>query len=67
MPGGIELLVIDGDFTEGGERFETQSWLRLPAGAILRALAGPQGCRIWVKADHLADVRAAPTVAQPAS
>jgi hypothetical protein len=67
VPGGIELLVIDGDFTEGGERFETQSWLRLPAGAILRALAGPQGCRIWVKADHLADVRAAPTVAQPAS
>jgi quercetin dioxygenase-like cupin family protein len=39
-PGGIELLVLDGGFTEGGEPFEVQSWLRLPAGATLRAVAG---------------------------
>jgi anti-sigma factor ChrR (cupin superfamily) len=56
LPGGIELLVLGGGFTEGGECFETQSWLRLPAGATLRAVAGPQGCRVWVKTGHLLHV-----------
>ena len=31
--GGIEVLVLDGGFSEGGESFEPQSWLRLPCGA----------------------------------
>jgi hypothetical protein len=39
VPGGIELLVLDGGFTENGKFFEIQSWLRLPAGARLRATA----------------------------
>jgi hypothetical protein len=55
IPGGIELLVLDGSFTEGGEEFTQYSWLRLPAGSILQAAAGPQGCRLWVKSGHLAD------------
>jgi hypothetical protein len=55
-PGGIELLVLEGSFKEGGERFEPQSWLRLPTRATLRAAAGPQGCRAWVKAGHLASL-----------
>ncbi len=54
IPGGIELLVLDGGFTEGGEEFTQYSWLRLPAGTTLRAAAGPQGCRLWVKLGHLA-------------
>jgi hypothetical protein len=33
VPGGAQVLVLDGDFYEGGERFEAQSWLRLPAGS----------------------------------
>jgi hypothetical protein len=53
IPAGIELLVLDGDFTEGGEEFIRYSWLRLPAGSTLRATAGPQGCRLWVKSGHL--------------
>lgn len=53
VPGGIELLVLDGGFTEGGDAFEVQSWLRLPAGATLQAVAGRQGCRVWVKSGHL--------------
>ncbi len=53
IPGGIELLVLDGSFTEGGEEFTQQSWLRLPAGSTLRAGAGPRGCRLWVKSGHL--------------
>ena len=48
-PGGLELLVLDGGFTEGGEGFEPQSWLRLPAAATLRAGTGASGCRVWVK------------------
>jgi hypothetical protein len=42
VPGGAEVLVLDGDFYEGGERFEAQSWLRLPAGSTLQA-RGLQG------------------------
>lgn len=53
VPAGIELLVLEGTFKEGGEIFESQSWLRLPAGATLNAKAGPGGCKIWVKTGHL--------------
>jgi hypothetical protein len=54
LPGGMELLVLEGDFTEGGEIFRPQSWLRLPCGSTLHAAAGRSGCRVWVKAAHLA-------------
>ena len=39
MPGGIELLVLDGEFSENGDSFVAQSWLRLPAGAPRQARA----------------------------
>jgi anti-sigma factor ChrR (cupin superfamily) len=51
---GMEVLVLDGGFSEGGESFEPQSWLRLPAGATLRAMVRTSGCRVWVKTGHLA-------------
>ena len=54
LPGGIELLVLDGSFIEGGEEFTRLSWLRLPAGAMLKATAGQGGCKLWVKSGHLA-------------
>jgi hypothetical protein len=60
LPGGIELLVLDGSFVEGREEFSTHSWLRLPAGATLRAAAGLQGCRLWVKSGHLARMPRSP-------
>jgi hypothetical protein len=63
VPGGIELLVLDGGFREGGEAFEVQSWLRLPCGAVLRARAGAAGCRVWVKEGHLAQAAGAPASA----
>ena len=53
LPGVAEVLALDGDFHEAGERFEAQSWLRLPAGSTLRAKAGPEGCKVWVKTRHL--------------
>lgn len=48
-PGGIELLVLEGTFEERGERFEPQSWLRLPAGETLQGIAGKDGARVWLK------------------
>lgn len=52
---GFEALVIAGSFTEGGEVFGKNAWLRLPPGRALTATAGPQGVRLWVKSDHLAE------------
>jgi hypothetical protein len=49
--------VIEGSMEESGDRFEPQSWLRLPAGAALRAEAGSAGCKVWMKIRHLACVR----------
>lgn len=57
---GFEALVLEGSFTEGGEVFEKNSWLRLPAGMPLDATAGPNGARLWIKSDHLAVPPAAP-------
>lgn len=48
-PGGLELLVLDGSFLDGDEVFAPQSWLRLPPGAALTAVAGTAGCRVWTK------------------
>jgi anti-sigma factor ChrR (cupin superfamily) len=52
-PAGLELLVIEGDFIDGADRFNYQSWLRLPPGAQARVRAGERGCRVWVKSGHL--------------
>ena len=57
MPGGAELLVLEGAFDQGGERFEPLSWLRLPTGSALQAKAGPDGCRIWIKSGHLRTIQ----------
>ena len=60
VPGGLELLVLEGAFTHEGETFRAQSWLRLPAGDHLAAITGPDGCRVWCKAGHLAGTVAGP-------
>jgi hypothetical protein len=54
--GGAEFLVLSGGFEENGEAFAEQSWLRLPAEAALHAKAGADGCRVWIKSGHLANV-----------
>ncbi|HJR22729.1 MAG TPA: cupin domain-containing protein [Dongiaceae bacterium] len=56
LPQGAEFLVLSGTFEEHGEAFSEQSWLRLPANATLRARTGADGCRVWIKAGHLANV-----------
>jgi hypothetical protein len=59
-PGGLELLVLAGSFTEQGEWFVEQSWLRLPSSVAFAGVAGPVGCRVWVKSGHLAAVHDGP-------
>lgn len=57
VPGGAELLVLDGGFDQGGESFEPLSWLRVPTGSVLQATANPQGCRTWIKTGHLLKIQ----------
>ena len=61
-PGGLEVLVLEGSFSEVGENFVYQSWLRLPAGGHLSATTGPEGARVWVKSGHLRERPRAPLV-----
>jgi hypothetical protein len=56
--GGLEILVLEGGFREGGETYRAQSWLRLPIGAHFSARVAPDGCRVWIKEGHLRDVHA---------
>jgi hypothetical protein len=56
-PRGLELFILDGSFSEGGETFAGRSWLRMPAESRLSAAAGPEGCRVWAKSGHLMATR----------
>jgi hypothetical protein len=56
VPGGVEVFALEGGFAEGGEVLGRYGWLRLPAGSTLRAVAGPEGARVWLKSGHLAHV-----------
>ena len=55
-PGGLEVFVLDGGYDESGENFAKHSWLRLPPGDILHAIAGAEGARVWIKSGHLCHV-----------
>lgn len=56
--GGAELLVLSGTLAEGGDTLSTGGWLRLPDGADLSAIAGPEGAKVWMKTGHLGYARA---------
>ena len=56
--GGLEVLVLEGGFSEGGETYGVQSWLRLPIGAHFSARVATDGCRVWIKEGHLRHVQA---------
>jgi quercetin dioxygenase-like cupin family protein len=60
LPHGGEFLVLQGGFTESGEPFATDSWLRLPSGSRLQAQTGAQGAKLWVKLHHLDSMQAPP-------
>ena len=56
--GGAELFVLDGGFTQDGERFRRHSWLRLPVDGRTVAEAGSDGAVVWIKTGHLRFVAA---------
>jgi len=60
-PEGAELLVLEGGFEEGGDPLRKHSWLRLPQGYNLKAVAQGDGAKVWIKTRHLRFVDA-PTV-----
>jgi len=60
LPRGGEFLVLEGGFVERSESFVPQSWLRLSAGDYLRATAGAEGCKLWIKTGHLKERLTAP-------
>jgi anti-sigma factor ChrR (cupin superfamily) len=51
--GGIEILVIDGSIEESDDQLKKLSWLRVPVGSTVKAKAGSQGARVWIKTGHL--------------
>ena len=53
LPEGGEFLVLEGGFETSGDVLRQHSWLRLPMGAKLEAVAGPQGAKVWIKKRHL--------------
>ena len=52
-PDGLELLVLNGSFSDISESFARLSWLRYPAGKSLRVRTGADGARVWIKAGLL--------------
>jgi hypothetical protein len=61
--GGAEILALMGSFTESGETFEAQSWLRLPRLGRAEVRAGDEGARVWIKRGHLAKTPVRPEAA----
>ena len=57
---GLELFVLEGSFEESGEYFFKNSWLRLPPGEALNVRTGDQGAVVWIKSDHLRNIRNIP-------
>lgn len=63
--GGLELFVLEGAMEESDETFERFDWLRLPPGSTTQAIAGPEGCRVWLKVGHLTHPILVPAAAAP--
>ncbi|MEP2947578.1 MAG: cupin domain-containing protein [Lentilitoribacter sp.] len=53
LPEGGEFLVLEGGFSEGDDILRKHSWLRMPQGSKLNAIASDKGAKVWVKTGHL--------------
>jgi anti-sigma factor ChrR (cupin superfamily) len=51
--GGAEIFVLEGGFEQAGDELRKHSWLRMPVGSTISAIAGPDGASVWVKTEHL--------------
>jgi hypothetical protein len=54
--GGIEIFVIDGEFTFAERSFGRWDWLRLPPGASASLATAPGGARVFLKSGHLREL-----------
>ncbi len=52
-PGGEEILVLDGIFSDEGGDYAAGTWLRSPRWSRHTPFAGPEGALIYVKVGHL--------------
>jgi len=50
--GGIEVLVIDGEFCHQGKTYAQLDWLRLPIGEALNVTTSSDNCIVWIKTGH---------------
>jgi hypothetical protein len=55
VPGGAELLLLDGSITDGGDTLSRHDWLRLPVGGTINASTGANGARLWIKTGHFSE------------
>ena len=53
LPQGGEFLVLEGGFNDGEDELRKHSWLRMPQGSKLHAVASDNGAIVWVKTGHL--------------
>lgn len=51
--GGLEIFVISGSVTEGGDELGRWDWLRLPVGSSFLPTSGESGAHVWIKTGHL--------------
>lgn len=54
--GGLELLVLDGEISEGSDRLCRHDWARWPDGRHCRISAGARGALLWLKQGHLCNL-----------
>ena len=54
--GGAEILVLEGQVSDGETDLGPRDWLRLAPGATTTLTAGSNGARLWVKTGHLAQM-----------
>lgn len=52
-PDGAEMLVLEGQLSDGDDTLTAHDWLRLPPGGSAAMRAGAEGARLWVKTGHL--------------
>lgn len=55
LPGGLELLVLEGSLYEAGNEYPQGSWCRFPPGATPSLRAGEHGVMMYMKRGHLTD------------
>lgn len=53
IPRGAELFVLSGDCIESCDALRPLSWLRIPVGGFLDAVAGEHGALVWIKTGGL--------------